>query len=224
MNAGQSERNVGRPVAAFVLIALGIFFLVAQVVDLGDILGFLWPFFVILPGAAFLFAAYRGGRSDAGFAIPGMVVTGTGLILLYQNITNHWESWAYAWALYPVFVGMGLSFMGRRRQNDREVQNGEGMIRWGGIVFIALAGIFELLIFRQGGALSNLLAPLALIGLGVYLLMNKRTAPVKVNSAGRRNWVTVGPATNGEKPKRDERSQLQKDIDAALAEDEPEER
>src|SRR5215813_518898 len=107
------SRERGRAIGAVTLIGLGLLFLLGQILNV-SIFSFLWPFFVIIPGAAFLYFAITGGKNTAGLAVPGTVVTGTGLILLYQSLTNHWESWAYAWTLYPVFVGLALTFMGRR--------------------------------------------------------------------------------------------------------------
>ena len=45
------------------------------------------------------------GAISEGLAIAGSIVTVSGLILLIQDATAHYESWAYAWAL--VFPGAG---------------------------------------------------------------------------------------------------------------------
>lgn len=68
-----------------------------------------WPYFVIVPGVALLLASLvptppRG----LGFAIAGSIVTTVGCVLLYQQTTGHWTSWAYAWA----FVGPGAAGLG----------------------------------------------------------------------------------------------------------------
>ena len=42
----------------------------------------------------------------------GMEVVYIGLLLFYQNTFNHFESWAYAWALIPFAVGIGLVING----------------------------------------------------------------------------------------------------------------
>ena len=45
--------------------------------------------------------------------VGGTVATTVGLVLLYQNNTGHWESWAYAWALVgPAASGLGLALWG----------------------------------------------------------------------------------------------------------------
>jgi hypothetical protein len=68
-----------------------------------------WPFFVVIPGALLLLSAFvvtppRG----LGLAIAGSIVTTVGLILLVQNTTGLWETWAYAWALIPAAAGLGM--------------------------------------------------------------------------------------------------------------------
>jgi hypothetical protein len=166
-----SEHNRrSQTVPALVLIGLGIFFLLAQIINLGGILALGWPLLVLLPGAAFLYAAFNGGKNAAGLAVPGSIVTGTGLLLLFQNLTGHWESWAYAWTLYPVFVGLALRFIGERTGSENTLRTGQGMTRWGAGAFLIIGAIFELLIFRSGGILGTVGVPLAMVGLGIYLL------------------------------------------------------
>ena len=55
---------------------------------------------------------FAGGKQAAGFAIPGTIVSGVGLVLLFQNITQHWESMSYFWTLIILFVGIGIYIMG----------------------------------------------------------------------------------------------------------------
>ena len=86
------KEHDSRPVLAIGLIALGVLLLLGQLTGFGGMLGSLWPLFVMVPGLAFLYFAYTGDKKAAGLAVPGMVITGTGLILFYQNITGHWES------------------------------------------------------------------------------------------------------------------------------------
>jgi hypothetical protein len=86
-----------------VLVALGTLFLLEQFFDfqLGQ---WLWPLFIIIPGLLFFVGMLLGGKSAGPLAIPGSIVTTVGLLLLYQNTFNHFESWAYTWALMPVAV------------------------------------------------------------------------------------------------------------------------
>jgi len=215
------QQNRGRSIAAISLIGLGALFLLGQIFNF-SIFSILWPFFVIVPGAAFLYFAYTGGKNTVGLAVPGSVVTGTGLILLYQSLTNHWESWAYAWTLYPLFVGLALTFMGSRT-GDHHVHNiGRGLVRWGGIAFIVAAAIFELFLFNGGGFLGSLALPALLIGLSVLMLFN-RGFRGSTGKAKNDEFVFTGPRVVGTKPRYGYSSvineDLQRKIDAALAED-----
>ena len=151
-------------ISAYLLIGLGIFFLIAP--SLGfSFFGTLWPFLIILPGAGFLYAAHTGGKNVSGFAIPGAIITGTGAILFYQNTTGHWASWAYVWALYPVFFGLALKYMGQRTGNQNEIKVGRGFVRYGLMAFAFFAFVFELMLFNGGRLL-----PFLLIGAGLFLL------------------------------------------------------
>jgi hypothetical protein len=223
------QQNRGQQVIAVTLIAIGVLFLLAQVFQF-SLFGALWPFFVILPGAVFLYAAFNGDKHAAGLIIPGNVITGTGLILLYQNLTGHWESWAYVWILYPVFVGLGLMFMGRRRDNANEYRTGRNMAQWGGMAFLIAAAIFELGIFGSNPVVGSWLLPLALILLGGYMLTRRGALPPQVNIPKRKNDIedraiymgsrVVGTRTNG-RERRLGGDDLQRRIDEALAEDDP---
>src|SRR5438552_19018391 len=103
-----AERREGRPVIAIGLIGIGVLVFLGQLTGFGGMFSTFCPLFVAIPGLAFLYFAYTGDRKVAGLAVPGTVITGTGLILFYQNITGHWQSWAYVWTLYPLFVGLAL--------------------------------------------------------------------------------------------------------------------
>ena len=193
-------------VGALLLIAAGIFFLATNVFGFRfDFWGTMWPFAVIVPGVVLLILAFTGDKGMAGLAYPGMVVTGTGAILLYQNITNHWESWAYLWALYPGFVGLAMMFQGTRTGSDKEVASGRSLVTGSLIGTLVFGVFFELLIFRSGGALANILLPVILIAIGGYLLL--RRSPVGLNGDKRKH---IDPAQIN--------PELKRKIDEALTE------
>lgn len=171
------QQDTGRTVAAVTLIGIGGLFLLGQVFDF-SIVGSLWPLFVMIPGLIFLAIALRSNEKSAvGFIFPGVVITGTGIILMYQNVTDHWESWAYIWALYPVMVGIGLQFLSSRVQDERAGQVGRGLVRAGLLGFVALAALFELLIFNGVGfGVLASLVPLAMIAVGAYLLFQSQSS------------------------------------------------
>jgi hypothetical protein len=224
-----NEQPKGQQITAVVLIGLGILFLLGQIFQF-SFWGTIWPFFVIVPGAAFLYAAVNGDRKSTGLIFPGAIITGTGVILLYQNITGHWESWAYAWILYPVFVGLALMFEGGRKDNPNTYKTGRGMVYWGGLAFLLVAALFELTIFNRSGFLSNILLPLLLIGAGAVMLFRGNLNLPGLNSdkdkrkhdetpvfTGARVVNVPAYRANGHAP--EVSSELQRKIDQALAED-----
>jgi hypothetical protein len=108
-----TQRSGGLTLLGTALVIAGVGWLIlralridvfATIADAG------WPYFVIIPGVALLAASLvptppRG----VGFAIAGSIVTTVGAVLLYQQATGHWTSWAYAWALVgPGAAGLGM--------------------------------------------------------------------------------------------------------------------
>jgi peptidoglycan/LPS O-acetylase OafA/YrhL len=215
MNVKQdTSRNAG----AYILIGLGVLFLAGQIFNF-SFFGALWPLIVMIPGLVFLYFAFNGDKNAAGLVFPGTIITGTGAILFYQNITNHWESWAYVWALYPAFVGLGLIFMGRRTGDRNQEKTGREMVRWSTIAFAGFWALFELIIFGGDRIFGNILLPVVLIGAGLLMLFRRGDRL----SAKRKSddYVEIKPKrTNGTHSYSEE---LQAKIDAALAEpdDEP---
>lgn len=215
--AHKKATTANQGVGGIVLIVLGVLFLLGQIFHI-SLLGALWPLFIIGPGAAFLYAA-RNNKSVVGLAVPGSIVTGTGLILLYQALTGHWESWAYAWALYPVFFGMALRYMGQQTDDAKMAETGQGFMKWGGMGFVGLAALFELFIFNGGGIFGTLLLPLVMIAGGAWLLLRRgeysRSYPARKTKIS--DELVIPDKPKNRPLTRSER--LRAEIDAALAED-----
>lgn len=208
------KEHDGRPVMALGLIAVGVMVLIGQLTGFGGMIGSLWPMFVILPGLAFLYFAYTGDKNVAGLAVPGTVITGTGLILFYQNVTGHWESWAYIWTLYPLFVGLALNFMSQRTGDDGTQKASRILMRIGAIGFIIGVIFFELIIFDNGGIFGNLSLPIVLIAIGGFMLLGNKKGQFKASMNGKRkveDFYSNGKYKNSDR--------LQQQIDEALAED-----
>jgi len=159
-----------------VLVAFGILFLLQQLFDfqLGQ---WLWPFFIIIPGLLCFVGMVRGGKSAGPLAIPGSIVTTVGLLLLYQNAFNHFESWAYAWALIPIAVGVGLMINGTWSDHPALVQNGRRLAGIGLVLFLVGFVFFEL-VLNIGGMASGIVAPVLLILAGIYLLLRRTSSGV----------------------------------------------
>ncbi len=177
------DRSRVRAWIAVGLIALGAAFWLG--------IGTLWPMFVVVPGLIFLGLAAGGGRSGAPFAIPGMIITGTGVMLLIQNLTGYWSSWAYAWTLYGVFLGLGLAMMGRLLDDPAFESLGRVFVLVGGAAFVVLGVLMELA--RLGG-LGGAWWPLLLIGLGLLLLARPFTLRRALKSGSKRDeHLFTGP-------------------------------
>jgi len=169
--------------ALFVLI--GAILLAGQFVRV-DIGHYGWPFFVIVPGLLILFVALtaRGAVSE-GLAILGSVVTVTGLILLFQDATDHYESWAYAWALvFPGAIGLGMILYGLTASRPGNVRAGTRQVGIALVLFLLGAAFFEGVIGIGGYQLDHtagVVLGVIIIALGALMLV------LNLTSSGRRS-------------------------------------
>jgi hypothetical protein len=122
-----------------ILVTVGLILLVAQLADfaLGD-LG--WPLWIVAVGAVLLVLGLTV-VGERGLVVAGSIVTTVGLILLYQDSTGHWESWAYAWTLFPAAGGLGVALWGIRSGSGSEFRAGTWAML-GGLGFFAVAFLF----------------------------------------------------------------------------------
>jgi len=168
MKMQTNRSNTGGLVGGAVLIAFGLLALAGQIFNNLN-WGFLWPFIVIAIGAMFFVAMFAGGKQVAGFAIPGSIVGGIGLVLLFQNITKHWESMSYFWTLIIIFVGLGIYIMGWYGDDAGQKKSGKGVMKVGLILFVIFGAFFELIF----SSFNNLIFPILLILLGAYLILSR---------------------------------------------------
>lgn len=161
------------------LIALGVGLLAVNSFgmqlpfDLGSI-G--WPIFIIAPGVLLLVVGLvTGGDGGQGMAVGGGVVTTIGLILAYQSATDHWTSWAYAWALIPTGVGLSMMLWGALHGRGDVVRDGLSAFGIGIVLFIVGFAFFEGVLHLGGDkGLSSLgmqLLPIALIAAGALVIV-----------------------------------------------------
>jgi hypothetical protein len=180
-----NRSNAGALIGGAVLIAIGLLSLASRVFRFLD-WGMLWPFIVIGIGALFFVAMFAGGKQTAGFAIPGSIVGGIGLVLLYQNITDHWESMSYFWTLIIMFVGAGIYIMGLYGSDANQKQSGMRVMKIGFVLFVIFGAFFEM-IFSN---FSNILFPVLLIVLGGYLVLTRSGMfGAKKNSRSSNNMI-----------------------------------
>jgi hypothetical protein len=168
-NQMQTNRsNAGALIAGTLLIVFGLMALAGQLFRVVD-WGALWPFIIIGFGALFFVAMFAGGKQAAAFAIPGSIVGGIGLILLFQSLTDHWESMSYFWALIIMFVGVGIYLMGTYGGDENQKRSGWRVMKAGLILFLIFGVFFEMLF----SSYSSILFPVLLIVLGGYLVLSR---------------------------------------------------
>jgi hypothetical protein len=165
------------------LVLIGAVLLLGQIVrvDLGH---YGWPLFIIAPGVLILFMALTStGVVGEGLAIAGSCVTMSGLILFYQNATDHFETWAYAWALiFPGAVGIGMILYGLTARRPGNVRVGTRLLGTGLVLFLLGAAFFEGVIGiggyhfdrNTGVALGALIIAVGVIILALNLVSDRR--------------------------------------------------
>jgi hypothetical protein len=168
------------------LIVVGLIFFIGQWLNI-DWGAATWPFYVIAPGLALL-AFGLTQRNGSGLTVAGSIVTIVGLVLLYQNATDRWETWAYAWALVgPGGSGLGMLLYGTRTANRRMARDGFWQILTAIGLFVAGFVFFEGIIGISGERLPipEWVLPAAVIAIGVIVLIR---------------GVTLGPRRADEPP------------------------
>ena len=154
----QPSRGPRRPsmVLGGLLVLIGAILLVGQFVRV-DIGHYGWPFSVIAPGILILFVALtaRGAVSE-GLAIFGSIVTVSGLILLVQDATDHYESWAYAWTLiFPGAIGLGMILDGVTARRPGNIRSGTRLVGIALVLFLLGAAFFEGIVGISGYQLDH---------------------------------------------------------------------
>ena len=161
--------NAGTLIAGAILIGLGLLALARNILPSFD-WGAVWPLAIIGFGALFFVAMFAGGKQAAAFAVPGSIVSGIGLILLFQNLVGRWESMSYFWTLIIMLVGVGIYIMGWYGEDANQRRSGLGVMKTGFILFIIFGAFFEILVFSS---FNSMLFPVLLILLGVYLVLSR---------------------------------------------------
>jgi len=173
-------------------VALGIMFVLVGVAALAlrqtgvDVVAVIrdagWQFFIIIPGLALLAASVvPAPPRGIGFAVAGSIVTTVGLILLYQEANDHFESWAYAWTLIMAAGGAGTFVYGLAAGQRDMVASGLRTAAMAAVLFVAGFWFFET-IFETGRAPVDLATwwPVIVIAAGVLLTLGAlvtRTSP-----------------------------------------------
>ena len=163
-----NRSNIGALVGGALLIGFGLLSLLSRVfTELNW--GVLWPFIIIGFGALFFIAMLALGKNAAALAVPGSIIGGIGLVLLFQNITDHWESMSYFWTWIIMFVGLGIYIMGSYGGESGQKSAGLRLMKVGFILFIIFGAFFEMIF----SSFNNLIFPILLILLGAYLVLTR---------------------------------------------------
>jgi hypothetical protein len=168
-----NQRNTGALTAGAILIFLGLLSLLGQLFRGFSIWSYLWPFIIIGIGGVFFLGMILGGKPAAGLAVPGSIISGIGLMVFFQNLSNRWESWAYSWTVILILLGVGIFIMGLYTQDAQRRKQGVRVMKVGAVLFIIFGSFFELLIFSafRGYWIQPYIFPGLLILLGVYLVV-----------------------------------------------------
>jgi len=154
-------------VVGLLLIMFGAFLLIVQLVPGLEMWldpGYWWPLVVVAPGVLLLLLALL--IRVPALAVPASIIMGVGGLLFWQNATGNWDSWAYAWALIPGFIGLGIILTGLLSAKfSQSLGAGLGMMVISAVLFTVFGSLF--------GALnvSGIYWSALLIALGVLMLV-----------------------------------------------------
>ena len=161
----------GMAVVGAIMVVAGVVFLIGQAVDIRWA-GEVWPFYVI--GAGAILAAFGLSQpANSGVTVAGCIVAVVGALLFYQEWADHYESWAYAWALVaPGGSGLGMLLHGARHGNANVARAGFWQIVMGLGIFALGLVFFEGIIGLGGDRwdLPEWVLPAVIIGAGVLIL------------------------------------------------------
>jgi hypothetical protein len=105
-------------------------------------------------------------------------------MLLYQNLSGHWESWSYGWAVIVMSVGVGITIMGLWGRSSGVRRAGLRVLRVGLILFVVFGAMFELIFFADTpSVVRQYFFPGMLILVGVYLVLTRTRALPSISSA-----------------------------------------
>jgi hypothetical protein len=172
---GRRDDDTGAIVFGVLLILAGAAFLVSNVTgfDLGQ---WGWPAFVIAPGLLLLLLGLAiRNEGGLGAAVPGGLILSTGLLLAFQEATDTYASWAYAWALVaPGSVGVTLFLFGLTHARMDLIDAGLRTAAVGIGLFIGFGLFFENVIGIEkpgGSATLRDAMPFLAVAMGVVIVL-----------------------------------------------------
>lgn len=154
-------------VGGILLILIGAWFAALQLVpELGDWINieFTWPLMIVAVGVILLVVGLI--IAVPALAVPACIVGGVGAILYWQVVTDGWVTWAFAWALIPSFVGLGILL-----SNILEGRTAKGITEGGWLILLGIV-----LFFILGAAFGSLgwlspYWPLLVVAIGLLMVI-----------------------------------------------------
>ncbi len=179
---GKIEKPQLKPIQVILLIGIGLILMIAARI-VGHLLKpVVWPGYVILPGAIGVYLASRehNPQRQRLLAVAGMILTVTGLLLLYQAVFKHFASWAYAWALIvPGALGIASIQVGRWQNNAKMVNRGISAVRVAAAMFAFFWFVFDVVINVADKPFAAVLWAPVFAGLGLYAFMRGKVHEVE---------------------------------------------
>lgn len=173
---GRGKEFAGSIVGGIILIGFGVVFLLDEFLNV-DVWHYAWPFLILVAGLLCFAMMMLRGREAARLAIPGSILSMLGLIFVYQNTFDQFQTWSYVWTLiFPTAIGIGLYLEGRWSNRPDLIASGFQMTRIGLIMFVIFAAFFELFVnlsglFRED--VGRFAFPVLLILVGVLLIISR---------------------------------------------------
>jgi len=132
-----------------------------------------WPAWIVVAGVVLVLGAVAvGGPTGSGFAAVGGMVTMAGVVIVVQEASGAYQTWAYAWALVaPGGVGLGLAVYGLLTGRREDLRGGLGALGVGIVIFLVGFLFFEGVIGLSGGRFGDVAkvgVPLALVAIGAW--------------------------------------------------------
>jgi len=183
------------------LIVVGGLFLAGEQLN-ADWSRYGWPIFVIVPGLVLLVLGLAiPNEAGLGLAIPGGIIATVGLILAFQDATDTYASWSYAWALIaPGSVGVSLFLYGLLHRRLDLLDAGLRTAAVGLGLFVGFGLFFEDVVGLDDTSRSSVLRdalPFLAIALGAIIVLLNLIPRPRSKGAGPRasdTWHEDGPA------------------------------